>query len=92
VVYWDDFQGGDPVDVGTNQQSTDPDISPMWRLGGVSLREAIQLTSLSRGTILARVYSGEWPVSRFGRRLVLPKAFLLDTLSKAATGGVGIGE
>ncbi len=68
--------------------SDDGRIDPAWRLGGVSLREAIQITSLSRGTILARVYSGEWPVSRFGRRLVLPKAFLLDTLAKAATGGV----
>ena len=55
---------------------------------GVSLREAIQLTSLSRGSILARIYSGEWPVTRFGRRLILPRAFLLDTLAKGATGGV----
>jgi hypothetical protein len=67
-------------------------IDPAWRLGGVSLREAIQLTSLSRGSILARVYSGEWPVSRFGRRLVLPRAFLLEILAKSATGGTADGE
>lgn len=66
-------------------------VDPAWRLGGVSLREAIQLTSLSRGSILAKVYCGEWPVCRIGRRLILPRAFLLDTLSKAATGGTADG-
>lgn len=61
------------------------DVDPAWRLGGVSVREAVTLTTLSRGTILARVYSGEWPVTRIGRRLILPRAFLLDLLAKSAT-------
>jgi hypothetical protein len=62
------------------------DVS-IWDLGGISLREAILLTSMSRSALLARVYSGSIPVSRQGRRIIFPRRFLLQMLADGATVG-----
>jgi hypothetical protein len=59
----------------------------LWDAGGVTLKEAISFTTLSRGTLLQRIYAGEIPVSRQGRRLVLPRQFLVDMLATSTTGG-----
>jgi excisionase family DNA binding protein len=48
--------------------------------------EAGALLDLSRAFAYELVARGELPVVRFGRRIVVPKAALLDLLSTAPSG------
>jgi excisionase family DNA binding protein len=52
----------------------------------LSVAEAGALLGLSRAFAYELVARGELPVVRFGRRIVVPKAALLELLSIAASG------
>ena len=52
----------------------------------LSVAEAGALLGLSRAFAYELVARGELPVVRFGRRIVVPKAALLELLSSAPSG------
>ncbi len=52
----------------------------------LSVAEAGALLGLSRAFAYELVARGELPVVRFGRRIVVPKAALLEMLSSAPSG------
>ena len=52
----------------------------------LSVAEAGELLGLSRAFAYELVARGELPVVRFGRRIVVPKAALLELLGSAASG------
>jgi excisionase family DNA binding protein len=52
----------------------------------LSVAEAAALLGLSRAFAYELVARGELPVVRFGRRIVVPKAALLELLSTAPSG------
>jgi len=76
------------------QPSADDPASPASRVGipllgserlVLSVAEAGELLGLSRAFAYELVARGELPVIRFGRRIVVPKAALLELLGSASS-------
>jgi len=85
---------GNAEDRAEVQQLADDPESPATRAGApllanerlvFSVAEAGQLLGLSRAFAYELVARGELPVVRFGRRIVVPKAALLELLGSASS-------
>jgi len=85
---------GDPEDRAEVQPLADDPESLASRVGAplpaserlvLSVAEAGELLGLSRAFAYELVARGELPVVRFGRRIVVPKAALLELLESASS-------
>jgi hypothetical protein len=76
--------GSDMVRLATETKAADPGL---WSDGGCTMAEAAAFTSLSLRTLKARIQDGSVPVSRIGRRVVIPRRYLTNLLTATTTGG-----
>lgn len=52
----------------------------------LSVTETSNMTGLSKITVRRRVNSGDWPGGRSGRKLLIPRAFVLDFVKAIESG------
>lgn len=67
--------------------------APPQSLGGVadlalllSVTQTSAMTGVSKITVRRRLHAGEWPGGRIGRKLLVPRAFVLDLVAAIESG------
>ena len=52
----------------------------------LSVAQTAKMVNLSGMTVRRRIHSGEWPGGRSGRKLLVPRAFVLDLVAAIESG------